>query len=116
MARLMETPDGTQHTIWGLDDLLTLIGDYMGYEFKEAIVEEMNAIEDVHLEDDDCIREMNDQCGELWHKHREVMQEIDEEQKKLSGLLTAKELDRKSLSNVCCRIGGITMKELNHYC
>lgn len=113
MGTLIETPDKKMHTILGTDDLLELVDEYMGYEVKEAIVEAMNEIEEVHYDDEECIRELNDQCGKLWHKHREVMQEIDEEQLALNDLITAKELDRKAISNVCGELSGIVRGELN---
>jgi hypothetical protein len=112
MGNIISTPDNKTHAILDNNDLLALIEDYMGAEVKEAIVEAVNEMEDEHLDDDECIKALNDQCGELSKNHREVMQKIYAAQLILHDLITAKELDRKAISDICGKLGGIVSTEL----
>ena len=113
MGNLIETPDKKIHTILDTDDLLELVEDYMGSEIREAIVEAMNEQEEEHFDDKECIRELNDQCGELSKNHRKTMQQIYDEQLALHDLIIAEELDRKAISKVCEKLSSITSRELN---
>lgn len=106
MGNLIEMPDKKIHTILDTDDLLELVEDYMGPEVREAIVEAMN-------EQDDCMKDLEYQCVELTKNHREIMQQIYDEQLALHDLIIAEELDRKAISKVCGRLSSITSRELN---
>ena len=113
MGSLIETPDKKIHTILDADDLLELVEDYMGAEVREAIIDIMNEQEEEHLDDEECIKELNDRCGELSKNHREIMEQIYDEQRSLKDLITAKDLDRGAISTVCGKLGSIIRRELN---
>lgn len=113
MTNTVTTLDKKMHVILCTEDLLTLIEEYMGYDFKEAVVQVMNEQEDMHLDDEECIKELNDECGELSKHHRKVMQDIDDIKAQLVDLISAKELDRRAISNLCGDLGMIVSRELS---
>lgn len=109
MAGAISLSDGSVHVILTTRDALDLVGDYMGDEMRQAVLE---ALELLHADDDACIKALNDRCGELSKNHREVMQKICAAQLILNDLIAAKELDRKAISDICGKLGGIVSTEL----
>lgn len=113
MEGTVRLKDGSVHVILTTRDVLDLVDEYMGYDMRQAVVDELNEQELLHEDDDECIRELNDQCGELSKHHREVCRELYDAQKKLTGLISAKELNRSAISSVAGEIGRITSREVN---
>ena len=99
-------------TVFCLRDMIELIDENMGQEFRGTLQEmlsetyakesEWAVIEEEHRKELDEIRE---------HYHS-VISEIHEESKQLSDLIRAAKLDRKSISACAGRIGTITWRAL----
>ena len=102
--------NGEVYTVLGIKDMMELIGQYMGAEFRTALQEmlsetyakesEWAVIEEEHRKELDEIRE---------HYHK-VISEIHEESKQLSDLIRAQRLDRSAISSCAGRIGTITWR------
>ena len=104
--------NGKVYTVFSLRDMMELIDECIGNEFR-TILEEMLSetyakesewavIEEEHRKELDGIREY----------YHNVITEIHEESKQLSDLIRAQRLDRRAISSCAGRIGTITWREL----
>ena len=104
--------NGEVKTVFCIKDMMELIGEHMGEEFREVLTEmladtyaaesEWAAIEEEHQKELDGIRE----------HYRGVITEIHEESKQLAELIRAQRLDRRAISSCAGKIGTITWREL----
>lgn len=109
MAEIMELKSGELHTIFGLDDFLELIDSEMGMEARRWLAGYLEELEDEYSDYTDLEEELQEQKNH----HKEVMNEIHEYSKKLAGLISEKELDRKEISNTVGSICVLTSQEVN---
>ena len=112
MGNLISLKDGTLATVLSGEDLLDLVETHMGQEMKEAVVEWINEMELEHADDDECIHELNEMISEDHKRYKETMEKIHTESEKLNGLITAKDLDRRAISNTVGEISVLAYKEV----
>ena len=112
MGNLISLKDGTLATVLSGEDLLDLIETHMGLEMKEAVVEWINEMELEHVDDDECIHELNEMISEDHKHYKETMEKIHEVSEKLNGLISEKELDRRAISNTVGAISALAYKEV----
>lgn len=107
MPHTIEVKDCGYETALGLRDMMRLIDDRMGPEFRSAL-EEMISEEHSDEMEEDHQREL-DQIRDYYHG---VILELREESEQLAELIRAPRLDRKKISSAAGRIGIITRREL----
>ena len=111
MGNLISLKDGTLATVLSGEDLLDLIETHMGQEMKEAVVEWMNELDLEHADDEECIHELNELISKDHKRYKETMEQIRMEAEKLNGLITAKDLDRRAISNTVGAISVLAHRE-----
>lgn len=111
MGTIIRLKDGSQETILTGQDLIYLIDTHMGSEMKEAVLDWVNAMEDEHLDDDECIHDLNEMISEDHAHYKSVMKELDKASVRLADLIAAENLDRRAISEVTGKIRSIIRKE-----
>ena len=102
--------NGKVYTVFSLRDMMELIDECIGNEFRtilEEMLSETYAKESEWAVIEEEHRKELDEFREHYHK---VISEIHEESKQLSDLIRAQRLDRSAISNCAGRIGTITWR------
>ena len=107
MPHTIEVRDAGYVTVLCLEDMMRLIDDRMGPEFRTAL-EEMNSWEREDEMEEEHMRELD----EVREQYRGVIQGLREESEQLAELIRAPSLDRKKISAVAGKIGSITWRAL----
>lgn len=109
MGRVITTKDGKNHIILQKKDIREIIDAYCGSEVLD-VMDEFFYQDDMELvEEDEEMEKMIDECE---GHHREVMEQLNEDQKGLADLICQPELDRKAISIICEKLSYTIHKEL----
>ena len=104
--------NGKVYTVFSLRDMMELIDECMGNEFR-TILEEM--LSETYAKESEWAvieEEHRKQLDEIREHYHDVISEIHEESKQLSDLIRAQRLDRSAISHLAGRIGTITWRAL----
>ena len=104
--------NGKVYTVFSLRDMMELIDEHMGLEFR-TVLEEM--LSESYAEESEWAvieNEHGKELDEIREHYHSVIEEIHEESKKLSELIRAPRLDRRAISSCAGRIGTISWREL----
>ncbi len=112
MGQIIELKDGTEETVMRLEDMLDLIEDHMGSDFRYALEDYYSEKYEDTEELEQIIKENETVIELLGESHKKIMAELSDEVSKLSGLIQVKDLDRGAISNTLGAISGITWKEV----
>ena len=110
MGQIIELKDGTEETVMRLEDMLDLIEDHMGSDFRYALEDYYSEKYEDTEELEQIIKENETVIELLGESHKKIMAELSDEVSKLSGLIQVKDLDRGAISNTLGAISGITWK------
>lgn len=111
MIKTLMMWDGNVHTVFSLDDFLWLVDEYMGMDARKWLEETIAELEDEYGKEE--YEELESLFEGMKIHHKEVMKRLRKLSEKEAGLISAKEIDRKALSNVAGEIGVITWREIN---
>ena len=106
MAYTVALKTGGSVTVFGMQDILELIEEYIGTEARWWLEEWIREIND-----ESYAEELEKENKGLCEHHKEVMEELREKSEIIAGLIREKEINRKKLSAVAGQIGIITYRE-----
>ena len=109
MAHVIELTDGCTRTIFGKQDIVSLVDEYLGYEARRELVDLLSEQDLNAGYIDDLERELKG-AGE---HHIEVMEALRKQSEIIAGLILEEDIDRKALSAAAGIIGTITWRELH---
>ena len=99
-------------TVFCLRDMLELIDQHLGMEFRIALEEMLSETYAKESEWAVIEEEHRKQLDEIREHYHDVISEIHEESKQLSDLIRTQRLDRSAISRCAGRIGTITWRAL----
>ena len=109
MAHVIELTDGSTRTIFGKQDIVSLVDEYLGYEARRELED---LLSDQNL-DAGYIENLETELKEAGEHHIEVMEALRKQSEIIAGLILEEDIDRKALSAAAGTIGTITWRELH---
>lgn len=104
MGMMIETSDKTIHAVFSEDDLFWLIGEYMGQEMKDAVME---LFEEQRTDTEGYESYISD----LKKRREELLKELDENASRLAELVSAQKADVRAISEAAGNIRGTIWEE-----
>ena len=109
MANVILLPDGSKQIISGMQDIVSFVDTYLGYEVRTEL-EELLSEQDL---DAGYIDDLEAELKGARQHHREVMETLRKQSEIIASLIREKDIDRKQLSAAAGTIGTITWREIN---
>ncbi len=109
MAHVIELTDGSTRTIFGEQDIVSLVDEYLGYEARREL-EDLLSEQDLNA---GYIETLEAELKGAGEHHIEVMEILRKQSEIIAGLILEEDIDRKALSAAAGTIGTITWRELH---
>ena len=109
MAQVIQLKDGSLHTVFGEQDILSLVEDKLGMEVRQVLEELLFE----RSEDAEYIADLEKEAEEKKRHYISVLGALQEQSEIIAGLIVQKEIDRCALSKASGIIGTTTGRELN---
>ena len=109
MAHVIELTDGSTRTIFGEQDIVSLVDEYLGYEARRELED---LLSDQNFEAG-YIENLEAELKGTREHHIEVMETLRKQSEIIAGLILEEDIDRKALSAAAGTIGTITWRELH---
>lgn len=111
MAQVIEVK-GKAAVVLGLKDLMELIDQHMGMEFRTAMEEMLSETYASEYEWAKIEREHRSELDEIREHYHNVIRDIRDQSEELAGLIREKSLNRNAISKCAGKIGTLTWREL----
>ena len=111
MAQVIEVK-GKAAVVLGLKDLMELIDQHMGMEFRSAMEEMLSEIYASEFEWAQIEREHRTELDEIREHYHNVIRDIRDQSEEMAGLIREKRLNRNAISKCAGKIGTLTWREL----
>lgn len=109
MAQVIQLKDGSLHTVFGEQDILSLVEEKLGIEPRQVL----EALLFKRSEDAEYIADLEKEAEEKKTHYLSVMRTLREQSEIIAGLISQREIDRRALSRAAGIIGTTTGRELN---
>lgn len=111
MAHVIEVK-GKAVVVFGLKDLMELIDQHMGMEFRTTLEETLTETYASEYEWAEILREHHSELDEIREHYHNVIRDIRDQSEELVGLIREKRLNRNAISKCAGKIGTLTWREL----
>ena len=111
MAHVIEVK-GKAAVVFGLKDLMELIDQHMGMEFRTILEEPLSETYASEYEWAEIEREHRSELDEIREHYHNVIRDIRDQSEELAGLIREKRLNRNAISRCAGKIGTLTWREL----
>lgn len=111
MAHVIEVK-GKAAVVLGLKDLMELIDQHMGMEFRTALEETLSETYASEYKWAQIEREHRSELEEIREHYHNVIRDIRDQSEELAELIREKRLNRNAISKCAGKIGTITWREL----
>ena len=109
MAQVIQLKDQSLHTVFGEQDILSLVEEKLGMEARQVL----EALLFERSEDAEYIADLEQEAEEKKTHYLSVMRTLREQSEIIAGLISQREIDRRALSRAAGIIGITTGRELN---
>ena len=111
MAHVIEMK-GKAAVVFGLKDLMELIDQHMGMEFRTTLEETLTETYASEFEWAQIEREHRTELDEIREHYHNVIRDIRDQSEELAELIREKRLNRNAISRCAGKIGTLTWREL----
>lgn len=111
MGQVIEVK-GQCTVVFCMKDMMELIDEHMGADFRTAFQEMLSEIYASESEWASIEREHHKELDEIREHYHNVIRDIRDQSEELAGLIREKRLDRSAISRCAGKIGIITWREL----